>query len=141
MFERSDYSLLFLFITSRTSYYEMYGGSGFYGGGVASAQSTYYGSGGGGSSYISGHTGCVAITSSTNQSPKSGCSQGTTDNECSIRYSGLKFTNTKMIDGLGCSWTNVVGAQEQIPNPEGGYYDVGVGHTGNGYARITYLGE
>ena len=25
-------------------------------------------------------------------------------------------------------------------NPSGGYYASGVGHGGNGYARITYLG-
>ena len=125
-----------------------YGGSaGYYGGG--GGNSTTYGSpynniahGGGGSSYISGHTGCVAITSSSDQTPKSGCTTGTTDNECSIHYSGLKFTNTKMIDGKGYPWTNVVGTTyEQMPNPEGGYYDEGVGHSGNGYARITYLGE
>ena len=46
-----------------------------------------------------------------------------------------------MIDGKGYSWTNVVGTSyEQMPNPQGGLYDAGVGHTGYGYARITYLG-
>ena len=116
------------------------GGSGYY-----SGRSGYYGNGvagsGGGSSFISGHTGCVAITSASNQSPKSGCTTGTTNNECSKHYSGLVFTDTKMIDGAGYSWTNVKGSLEQMPNPSGGYYTSGRGHTGNGYAKITYLGK
>jgi hypothetical protein len=116
------------------------GGSGYY-----SGFSGYYENGvagsGGGSSYISGHTGCVAITSATNQSPKSGCTTGTTNNSCSIHYSNIKFTNTKMIDGDGYKWTNTKGALEQMPKPTGGYYASGVGHTGNGYVKITYLGN
>ena len=99
----------------------------------------------GASSYISGHTGCVAIQEGSSSEPrtvkKSGCSTGTTDNECSIHYSGLYFTDTKMIDGAGYSWTNVKASLEQMPNPNGGYYASGTGHTGNGHARITYLGE
>ena len=46
-----------------------------------------------------------------------------------------------MIDGAGYAWTNVKGSLQQMPNPSGGNYALGVGHTGNGYARITYLGE
>ena len=99
----------------------------------------------GASSYISGHTGCVAIQEGSSSEPrtvkKSGCSTGTTDNECSIHYSGLYFTDTKMIDGAGYSWTNVKASLEQMPNPNGGTYASGTGHSGDGYARITYLGE
>ena len=101
-------------------------------------------SGGGGSSYISGHTGCVAIVSDSSTSTRTGtggasCTTGTSDNLCSVHYSGKVFTDTVMIDGAGYAWTNTKGSLQQMPNPSGGYYASGVGHSGNGYARITYL--
>ena len=49
-----------------------------------------------------------------------------------------------MIDGNGHIWTNVdtgTDSNNLMPNPLGGYYSLGVGHTGNGYARITYCGK
>ncbi len=119
------------------------GGGGYYGGGAGgSTQDNGSGNGGaGGSSYISGHTGAVAITSQSNQTPKAGCTTGTTDNDCSIHYSGLTFTDTVMIDGAGYNWTNTKGSLVNMPNPSGGTYASGIGHTGAGYARITYLGD
>ena len=45
-----------------------------------------------------------------------------------------------MIDGAGYKWTNTKQGLQQMPNPNGGYYASGVGHSGNGAARITYLG-
>jgi len=114
------------------------GGGGWYGGANGEARNS-----GGGSSYISGHTGCVAIAEGSTTNPravrKAGCTTGTTDNECSIHYSGITFTDTVMIDGAGYAWTNVKGALQAMPNPAGGYYASGVGHTGNGAARITRL--
>ncbi len=110
------------------------GGGGWYGG-----TSGQWGSGAGGSSYISGHTGCVAVTSLSNSTPKSGCTTGTTNNSCSLSPTGLSFTDTLMIDGAGYKWTNVKGSLQPMPNPSGGYYASGVGHTGNGAARITRL--
>ena len=68
--------------------------------------------GGGGSSYISGHPGCV-------------------------KYDKYVFTNTKMIDGNGFVWTDVKGELEKMPNPLGGLYDLGKGHIGSGYCRIS----
>ena len=68
----------------------------------------------------------------------------TTNNACSIHYSGLSFTDTNMIDGKGHTWTNEdvgIKSDNLMPNPNGGYYASGVGHSGNGYARITYLGK
>lgn len=114
------------------------GGGGYYGGGGGTWAN---GGGGGGSSYISGHTGAVAITSASNQAPKAGCATGTTNNACSIHYSGRTFTNTLMIDGAGYRWTNTKGALQAMPNPAGGNYASGRGHFGSGYARITYLGS
>jgi len=120
------------------------GGSGYYGGGGGSNM-RHVSSGGGGSSFISGHTGCVAIAEGSTTEPrtvrKSGCTTGTTDNECSIHYSRLYFTDTLMIDGSSYSWTNQKNNSVQMPNYNGGYYSSGGGNTGNGYARITYLGE
>lgn len=110
------------------------GGSGWYGGGGGCGSSA-----GGGSSYISGHTGCVAITSLADSTPKSGCTTGTTNKSCSLSPTGYSFTDTVMIDGLGYSWTNTKGSLQAMPNPAGGAYAHGTGHTGNGYARITYL--
>lgn len=107
------------------------GGGGYFGGGGGSYNSSVVGTGGGGSSYISGHTGCVAIKSSTSIEPRNGtneeiCAIGTTDNLCSEHYSGKKFTNTVMIAG-----------NASMPNPFGTTNIVG--KTGNGYARITII--
>ncbi|MDO4967236.1 MAG: glycine-rich protein [Candidatus Saccharibacteria bacterium] len=126
------------------------GGGGWYGGYHDAFYSTtgdasYYGKtdfgrASGGSSYISGHTGAVAVTSTSSSSPKSGCTTGTTNNACSISPYGYTFTNTLMIDGAGYKWTTSKQSLQQMPNPSGGYYASGVGHSGNGYAKITYLG-
>lgn len=125
------------------------GGGGWYGGtSVPCAGTSGNCSAAGGSSYISGHTGSVAVSSTTNSSPKSGCETGTSNNACSITPyinpatgKGYTFTNTAMIDGAGYKWTDVKGSQQQMPNPSSGNYALGVGHTGNGYARITWLGD
>lgn len=81
--------------------------------------------GGGGSSYISGHTGCIGITSATSTAAKSGCIDGTTNRECSIHYSGKYFTNTVIKSGT-----------EEMPNTTGD--GTMIGKTGNGYAKISY---
>jgi len=118
------------------------GGGGYYGGNTGHGTT-----GSGGSSYISGHTGSVAITSSESVTPRTGtngasCETGTTDNLCSIHYSGKSFINTLMIDGAGYAWTNEKASQvgtNLMPNPGGGTYSSGEGHTGNGYAKITFV--
>ena len=104
------------------------GGGGYYGGGA----SAWHAGSGGGSSYISGHNGCDAISSNSTEGSITHSGQ-------SVHYSGKVFTNTVMIDGAGYAWTNTKGSLQQMPNPSGGYYASGVGHSGNGYARITYL--
>ena len=99
---------------SGTAYTWGGGGNGYYAGYSAHIQS----GGGGGSSYISGHPGCASI-------------------------SGYTFSSTKMIDGNGKLWTTSTqttgGSTEQMPNPSGGYYSSGVGHSSDGYAKITSL--
>ena len=100
----------------------------------------YYGgnsnpSGGGGSSYISGHNGCVAITSEEDITPKTGCSDGTTDIQCSYHYSGYRFTDTLMIDGKGYQWTTE--KQEFVGQPTHDGFSFQVGNNGDGFAKIT----
>ncbi len=117
------------------------GSGGYYGGGGGSYNNSVVGSGSSGSSYISGHTGAVAITSQTSRTPKTGCTTGTSNQECSIHYSGYQFQNTIMIDGYGYIWANYKLSQGSMPNPNGGVYEEGTGHKGDGVAKITYLGE
>ncbi|MDD2518825.1 MAG: glycine rich domain-containing protein [Bacilli bacterium] len=105
------------------------GGGGYYGGGGSGYISGGVSSGAGGSSFISGHNGCNAIDASrvhTNQ-PN--------------HYSGKIFNSPIMIDGNGYKWTDVKTEQIKMPSPDGTLYDLGVGHMGDGYARITYLGK
>ena len=133
------------------------GGSGYYGGsgGPEGLQP-----GAGGSSYISGHAGCVAVaegsvsepratrTDSTGQtlcssasSSKYNASGYNTDQICSVHYSLKEFDETSMIDGSGQKWEIVddalVNTTMQMLNPDGGTM---IGRSGDGYARITYIG-
>ena len=108
------------------------GGSGYYGGGGGSGASVGAWDGGGGSSFISGHLGCDAIS-------KSSTSNSIVHTGQSKHYSGLYFTDTAMIDGAGYQWTTekgniVVG----MPTHDG--KGTMIGNSGNGYAKITYLG-
>ena len=131
--------------TYSTSYiYVAGGGGGYYGGGSGGSIAGSVGSAAGGSSYISGHTGSVAITSSSNRTPRndssnSACTTGTSDNFCSIHYSNKKFTDTVMIDGSGYSWTNTKGSLQQMPTINGGLHESGIGNSGNGSAKITMI--
>jgi hypothetical protein len=120
------------------------GGGGGYWGGGGGGHIVYAGftGGGGGSSYISGHPGAIAITSATDTTPRTdhqGNSCNPTDQgydttpdlhpECSHHYSGLIFTDTLMSAG-----------NESMPD----YNNCGatmIGNTGNGHARITYVGS
>ena len=120
------------------------GGGGGYWGGAGSALINNYPGGGGGSSYISGHTGCVAIRTIDDRSPRLGtndvlCDDDTTDIKCSYHYSGLKFTSTVMIDGGGYNWTTVKGS-EIVGMPTHDGTGTMNGNSGSGYAKITYLG-
>ena len=123
------------------------GGGGYYGGFEHSGSGTDCG--GGGSSYISGHLGSIAIAKDSISNPravKDGCDTITSTNkfDCSVHYSGLYFTKTVMIDGVGHTWTETdtgIITTNYMPNPSGGTYASGKGHNGAGYARITYLGD
>lgn len=104
------------------------GGAGYYGGGSAGG---YSGSGASGSSFISGHAGCDAISEISTESKIVHTGQAN-------HYSNLVFTNTVMVDGAGYNWINVKGSQTGMPSHDGD--SSMIGNTGNGYAKITYLG-
>lgn len=108
------------------AFYLTAGGGGYYGGGGSSVNYDRSTSGAGGSSYISGYTGCVAVTSQSDVSPKSGCTNETTDNSCSVHYSNKVFTEGIMISG-----------DDLMPSPDG-LSDV-LGNPGNGFVKITYI--
>ena len=114
--------------TSNTNSWGGGGGSGYWGGCKG------WGTGGsGGSSYISGHAGCVAIASAAETTASTA---GTANSvERATHYSGLKFTNTKIIDGAGYAWTTAKGSAETMPTPPEG--TISSGNVGNGYCRIT----
>ena len=93
------------------------GGGGYYGGGGSGVSLGSRGGSGGGSSFISGHTGCNAISSSSTETNIIHTGQPN-------HYSGKVFTNTVMKAG-----------NESMPSPTGG---TETGHTGNGYCKITW---
>ena len=104
------------------------GGGGYYGG----AGGGDWGAGGaGGSSFISGHNGCDAIKEESTENNIIHTGQ-------SVHYSGMYFTDTVMIDGEGYKWTTEKGAYTGMPTHDGA--GTMKGNTGNGYARITYIG-
>ena len=98
------------------------GGGGYYGGNVSwnannKTGDVYYSSAAGGSSFVSGHSGCNAISSSSTSSNIIHTGQPN-------HYSGYVFTNTIMKAG-----------NEVMPSPTGG---TETGHSGNGYCKITW---
>jgi len=94
------------------------GGSGYYGGGGGAAANCIVGSGSGGSSFISGYTGCDAISESSTEDNIIHTGQPN-------HYSGKVFTNPIMIDGGSV-----------MPKPKGG---TETGHSGNGYAIFSWI--
>ena len=103
------------------------GGNGYNPGGGATCA---HGSGGG-SSFISGYSGCNAISYSSTDGNIIYTNQPN-------HYSGKIFTDSVMIDGKGCDWSTGVATNcglNQV-QPNGSY---ATGHTGNGYAIITYI--
>ena len=94
------------------------GGGGYYGGGGGNYRGGLVFSGAGGSSFISGHSGCNAI--SANSTENNIIHKGQPNH-----YSGYVFTKAVMKAG-----------NEVMPSPKGG---TETGHTGNGYAIIHQL--
>lgn len=95
------------------------GGSGYYGGGGAGFIGAGVSTGAGGSSFISGHSGCNAISSAST-------STNIVHTGSPNHYSGKTFTNTKMVAG-----------NSSMPTYDG--IGTMIGNNGHGYAKITYL--
>ncbi|WP_051230944.1 glycine rich domain-containing protein [Segatella albensis] len=91
------------------------GGGGYYGGGASCRGHVC---GGGGSSFISGYTGCDAISSESTENNIIHTGQPN-------HYSGKVFTNPVMIDGAST-----------MPSPSG---ETETGHSGHGYCIITWF--
>lgn len=96
--------------------YQGGGGSGYYGGGGSA-----HGGAGGGSSFISGYTGCDAISDSSTSNNIIHTGQPN-------HYSGIIFNNASMKSG-----------SEEMPTHDG--QSTMIGNSGDGYAKITYLGN
>ena len=100
--------------TAPTTFVQTGGGGGYYAGGSGD-----HVGGSGGSSFISGHSGCDAITESSIENAIVHTGQPN-------HYSGLVFTDTQMIDGA-----------HPMPDPLGG--DDITGNSGNGYCIISWF--
>ena len=128
-----------------------YSYQGGWGGGWYTGSWGSHGGPGGGSSYISGHAGCIAVLENATEvynafettvtNPGKSQIQHRTDSDPidkSTHFSGLKFTNTVMIDGEGYQWTTSRGSYVGTPKFSGS----GV-QAGNpdlvGYAKITTI--
>ncbi len=103
------------------------GGGGYYGG-----EGGYGANAGGGSSFISGHNGCDAIKEESTENNIIHTGQ-------SVHYSGMYFTDTVIIDGEGYKWTTQKETYTGMPTHDG--TGTMKGNAGNGYARITYIGN
>ena len=122
------------------------GGGGYWGGAGGGETGPDTTGGGGGSSFISGHPGCIAIAATGSTSPKGGSS--TTSNltvDRATHFTGLFFTETKMIDGAGynckanAAGTNIIRTSERMPSPSSDTnYASGRGHQGLGHVRIWF---
>lgn len=104
-------------------------GGGYFGGGGGANSDWSVTTGAGGSSYISGHTGFVAIGAKGSigarfDSNGEICQEGTTDNLCSVHYSGKVFVESKAIDG-----------ESEMPTQDN--TGTQIGNAGNGHALIT----
>ena len=89
-------------------------------------------SAGGGSSFISGYSGCNAISSSSTEN------NIVHTNQPNFYNSDYIFTSSVMIDGKGCNWStgSALNCGTNQPQPDG---TTSIGHLGNGYARITLV--
>ena len=107
------------------SHYHSGGGGGHYGGASGAAGNSIVSSAGGGSGFVSGASGCVAISGYWDSSDHS-----------QVRFNNVsyKFTNTSLING-----------ETSLPKSSGLYKDTyessdkETGHSGDGFVRIVQI--
>ena len=97
------------------------GGGGYYGGATGSNANCVVMTGAGGSSFISGHSGCDAVSEDSTEGSIKHTGK-------SKHFSGLVFTSTQMRSG-----------QQEMPLPELNNDTLTVGRTGDGSVRITII--
>ena len=107
-------------------------GNGYYRGGIGNHHTGVIGVGSTGSCFISGYQGCNAIAKESVETNADGAS-GMIHTGSPNHYSGLVFTNSKMI--AGCKGGADV-ASSKMMSPDG---NVEYGHSGNGCCIITQL--
>ena len=115
------------------------------GGGWYTGANGSHGGPSGGSSYISGHAGCIAVLENADEdyTGDRGRSQIQHRSDAnaidkSTHFSGLKFTNTVMIDGEGYNWTTSRGSYVGTPKFSGSGTQAGNPDL-VGYAKITTI--
>ena len=119
------------------------GGGGWYGGVTSKPNDSdpnNWGSASGGTSFISGHSGCLALDQSTSTEATPMHKSTGTILEQSKYDDTYYFDHTQMIDGRGYTWTTTqqTGSFVYAPNPLVALGNESTkGHTGAGYARIT----
>mgnify|MGYP004543453829 FL=1 len=107
-------------------------GNGYYRGGIGNHQTGLIGVGSTGSCFISGYKGCNAIAEKSVETKADGTS-GMIHTGLPNHYSGLVFTNSKMIAGCNGGANE---ASSKMMSPDG---NVEYGHSGNGCCIITQL--
>ena len=103
------------------------GGAGYYGGAGGSQATSNNKGAPGGSSYISGYLNCIGVTSDTDLTPINPDLKALTI-EDSYHYSGMIFIEPVLLDGKSSTMPSISGGTE-------------TGHSGYGYARITFIAE
>ena len=112
------------------------GGGGWYGGAGGNGPTSGARPGNGGSSYVSGYTGCVAVASASSNTKRTGtngaeCTDPTvavsTDNLCSVSFTGIVFSNPVIYAG----WEDMPTIDGDDENPTMN------GNLRHGFARVS----
>ena len=108
---------------STTQFHSGAGGGGHYGGATGGTISGLVSTGSGGSGFVSGASGCVAISGYRNSSDVT-----------QVQYNSVSYK---------CTTSSLINGENSLPKSSGLYKasyessDMETGHTGNGFARIT----
>lgn len=108
------------------------GGGGYYGGPRSTAtDGAWSGKAPGGSSFVSGHSDCIAVKSADTNEPKTGSG-------LQNHYSGLIFSNIDIIRGYNTIPDPTQAAKTPLRSNTSGISTEAYGHSTDGYARITF---
>ena len=109
------------------------GGGGYYGGPSSlHTNGNYSGNAPGGSSFVSGHSSCIGVVSSTSNNQR-------TDANKTHHYSELVFSNIDIIRGYNTLPSPKAAAVTPLRANTSGISTETIGHAEDGYARITFF--